>query len=118
MTTKNALELVSSLIGVVGTSASMWGTFLLTRFYHTFSARDVLRVVARWTGAFLLFHSTAVAQEARGIAALSSITEEKKAISLVGIYWVFVGFLLQGASLLLLTVDVLLDIFATEAKLH
>jgi hypothetical protein len=104
MAHKHILEFISVAIGLAGTIVSILGTYFPTRFYHPFSPLGFLRTIAAWTGWFIRFDFASVEKHAVITSRLGEVTPERRAQSLIGIYWIFVGFALQAVSLLVLLV--------------
>jgi hypothetical protein len=101
MSAKDSLELAAGIVGLAGVLVSIWGTFLLTRFYHPFGPGSFLRTVAKATLHFMTGRQDKALARARLITKLGAITPEQKAKSLLGVYWIFVGFVLQGVAVAL-----------------
>jgi hypothetical protein len=99
------LQILGPTMTIVGLIISAWGSFLLTRWYHSFSFIDFLRMVARVS----LFYASGRARTAELEAeTMTNLTEkhEERPKSLIGIYFIFSGFLVQAVGALCWGADV------------
>src|SRR5271165_4830666 len=102
------LEIGGAVFTLLGVVIGVYATFLMTKFYHPFGLRDFLKSIGR-----VLF-GTATFQEKKDTlyinfaTALAKLTPEDKAASLRGIYWLFLGFILQTIGATLITIDAFL----------
>lgn len=77
---------------------------MITKAYHPFRGVGLLIVLVRLSTRYLLGHRERAIEEFRYMNKIA-INKESRTESLVGIYLVFVGFILQGAGALFWAVD-------------
>jgi len=96
MTTRGLIQILGPVTTFIGVAISIWGTYLLTRWYHTFRPKDFLQVV--FSAAFLVLtgRKEKALRFTRTTAKFGRLNREKRAESLIGIYLLFVGFILQA----------------------
>jgi hypothetical protein len=92
---RHAVQLLGPAVTAAGIALSIYGTFLLTRWYHPFSVTGFLSTL--WNLVVLLLRGEAarVFEEAKTASRIGLVNEEQRAESLVGIYFIFLGFVLQ-----------------------
>jgi hypothetical protein len=98
LSAKDILEISSAIMGLLSVSAGIVGTFWLTRLYHAFKPVDFLRAVWSSVSHTARGHFLEALNEARVATRFGGFQPENKAQSLVGVYWVFIGFVLQGIA--------------------
>lgn len=101
------IEILAALFSLVGVVVGTHGTYLLTRWYHPFSEGGFIVSLRRMLWRKIMGRSEESARHLRVTSALAKLRPEDKARSLDGIYWVFVGFVLQTFGALLVLVDAL-----------
>ncbi|HXY13885.1 MAG TPA: hypothetical protein VEI26_05240 [Terriglobales bacterium] len=98
------IEFIAAFLGVVGTVFAAYGTYLITQWYHAFSLIDFLGSATLVAWYFVTFRrEKALAEASRG--GELSPNQERKEVSLSGIYLVAVGFVLQMVSAVLILTD-------------
>ena len=95
MTIKFVLDLGSQILLLTGLVVSIWGTFQLTRFYHSYDFASFTRETLKLIVLTIFGKSDLVSLRAKVANQLGEITPEQKANSLIGIYWIFIGFVFQ-----------------------
>ena len=102
------VEVLASLLGLIGTVTAALGTYLITQWYHPFSLRDF---AASSFSVFWYFVTFRYKDAIRAAARYEEISpnREHKEVSLSGIYLVAVGFIFQMMSSLFLFVDAILN---------
>jgi hypothetical protein len=101
MTAKDAVEIGSALLALAGVAAGIRGTFLLTRLYHSYDVLSFIRTIVKVVGLTLIGDTRRTLARARAATKAGAFTPEEKAESLVGVYWIFIGFVLQGVAVAL-----------------
>jgi hypothetical protein len=98
---KAFLEIGGAGLTLLGVVVSVYGTFVLTQWTHTYSLVDFLKSTVK------MFFRKAKRQERinQVATALTEGKDEEKAKSLAGLQWVFLGFVLQAFGSILLTID-------------
>ena len=106
MTLRGWLEILGAGFSLIGVLIGVYGTYLLTKFYHPYAtggfAKSVMRML--WLKASRRFEEDE--RKTKVESALGAMRKENKAKSLTGIYWVFIGFIFQTVGALLITIDV------------
>jgi hypothetical protein len=103
------LQLSSLIVLVLGVLLSVIGTFYLTHLYHAFDAAGFFTAVARAAWLVATCRPRRLLTEAKVTAGLTPDPEERGK-SLIGIYLIFLGFVLQGVGTVLALVDFTLGI--------
>jgi hypothetical protein len=91
---------------MLGVLLSVWGTYLLTRWYHPFRFWGFLGSVLQVTGLFVTGRRERATSILRAAAKFGRLNEEERAESLIGLCLIFVGFLLQAMGALCWGADV------------
>lgn len=92
---KSFFEISAAIFALIGVMVGVWGTFLLTQYTHTLGWWAF-----NWS-IILMFFRKLVGKDEKNqrirmvLAALSNTKVEKKPESLLGLHWVFFGFILQ-----------------------
>lgn len=114
------------IVALLGVGSSVWGTYLLTKWYHPFSETGFMehlkdspflamalleRKQKRIGGETSQSEARPSAgeralQELEAVVELGAINLEKRAVSLVGIDLIFIGFVLQAIGATLSLADV------------
>lgn len=89
----------------------MWGTYLLTRWYHLFSATGFWSAIWRIIVLSAKLDMASFIREAEIATKLGSVHPEAKAESLVGVYYIFLGFVLQLGGARFWGADALWSVF-------
>jgi hypothetical protein len=92
----------TTLIGVL---LSIWGTYLLTHWYHPFEFLDFLKSVLQVTTMYMFGRRDRAMKIVRAATKFGGLNEEKRYESLVGLCFIFVGFVLQAVGALCWGVD-------------
>jgi hypothetical protein len=99
------IEMGSAALTLCGVVAGVYGTFLMTKFYHPYGLFGFLASVIR-SG----LHRITGQKKKQDLhleieTAFGGITKEKRGESLYGIQWVFIGFFLQTVGAILILLD-------------
>jgi hypothetical protein len=110
---KAFLEITSAIFGLLGVVAGVYGTWVMTKWTHVYGFWGFL-----WNILTLLFHKADSQRRKNEIATkLAELEKEKKGESLSGLYFVFLGFVLQTIGAILLAIDaVWLNLFHEVAS--
>jgi hypothetical protein len=103
--TRDIIQVSGPAITLVGIFLSIWGTFLLTRWYHTFDLPDFLKCGVQVT----IFVITGQSQRAfdliRAVTKFGRLNKERRPRSLAGLFMIFAGFVLQALGAVFWGVD-------------
>jgi hypothetical protein len=102
MTTADTLNTVGFIVTAVGGILGMFGALKQANGYYPFKTLQLLKHIFVVVGTYFFRKEEALTQ-IRNAAELAKKRPEDKEVSLVGIYFIFVGFLFQmaGAAVLL-----------------
>ena len=109
---KATVEILAAILSLAGVIVSTHGTYLLTRWYHPFTEGGFVASLRRMMWRKMRGKNEELSRHLRVTTALAKLRPEDKSRSLDGIYWVFVGFVLQTIGALLVLLDVLIINFA------
>jgi len=110
------LSIGGAVAGLIGLLWSVWGTYLLTKSYHPFTKQafsDFIQEAPYLAMVLLKLPSQRSNQEKGKLelleraAVAARANDENRAISLLGIGLIFIGFLFQTLSAALITADTL-----------
>ena len=108
------LEVGSAAVTLAGVLVGVYGTFLMTKFYHPYGPFGFLQSLARMTGRLVTFQTKRAQAHNDVAAAFAKLTPEKTGESLSGAHWLFIGFFLQGIGGVLMLVDVWITNFRPQ----
>ena len=110
---KASLEIASAVFGLLGVIAGVYGTWIMTRWTHVYRFWGFT-----WNTLTLLLHRSKREERKNQIATkFAELEKEKKADSLSGLYYVFLGFVFQTVGAILLLIDVVwLNLFHEVGK--
>src|SRR5260370_17383412 len=111
MTTADTLNVLGFIVGGVGSSLGIFGIFQQTNAYYTFKPFKLtafLNHVFRVGRTYVLEGKSAALELLSVTAKLAEKRGEDRSQSLIGLYWVFLGFFLQLAGSFLLLLQSLL----------
>src|ERR1700719_4536877 len=96
------LEVGGALLTLVGVVIGVYGTFLMTKFYHPYAPVGFVVSMVRMLGRILIGQAKRNQEHSDVAAVFAELTPEKKGESLSGAHWLFIGFFLQtiGATLI------------------
>lgn len=106
---KALVHIGAPVVTLVGVAVSVIGTYLITQWHHPFDNTEFWKSVKR----VLWLLVTGRKRKAKEIVELASdlaIKNETLAVSLFGLYIVFIGFVIQGAGTLLWCIDSIVDV--------
>jgi len=89
----------------VGVILGVMGTFLICKPYHPFTVWGLVRHLRSVIWCAIRKGPSQASGLVRTASRLSEINEEDRAKSLVGVYLVFLGFVMQAFGALLWTID-------------
>ena len=89
----------------VGVILGVMGTLLICKPYHPFSVWGLVKHIFSLIPYAIRKGQSQASGLARTASRLSAINEEDRAKSLVGVYFVFLGFVMQAIGALLWTID-------------
>jgi hypothetical protein len=101
------IEIGGALLTLAGVVIGVYGTFLMTKFYHPYSIPGFVVSVIRNAWLTLTGQKEKKALHAEIATKFASITAESRGESLYGIQWVFFGFFLQTVGAVLILADTL-----------
>ena len=106
---KGFVHIAAPVATLVGVLVSVIGTYLITQSEHPFSHIEFWKSVAKvlW---LLITGRKAAAEELVQTASGVAMNTKSLAISLFGLYIVFIGFLIQGLGSILWCVDAIADL--------
>ncbi len=84
---------------------SVCGTYLLTRWYHPFKLFNFLLFIIQVTGLFIVGRTDEAIRRTEAATKIGRVNKERRAVSLIGLYMIFVGFILQAVGALCWGVD-------------
>jgi hypothetical protein len=90
------IQILGPVTTFSGVILSIWGTYLLTRWYHPFKLRGFLQFIFQVTGMFIVGRKVEAIHRTEVATKLGRVNREKRAVSLIGLYLIFVGFIFQG----------------------
>jgi hypothetical protein len=102
------VEILAAIFSLAGVVIGTHGTYMLTRWYHPFSEGGFLASLRRMIWRKLTGKRAELARHLRVSNALAKLKPEDESHSLDGIYWVFVGFVLQTFGAVLVLIDALI----------
>jgi hypothetical protein len=102
---RSAIQILGPLTTVIGIVFSVWGTYLVTRSYHTFSFRELLRFTVEVALRFLRGKPNMARKEIRVVAQFADLNPEVLERSLAGLCFLLWGFLWQGLGAILWGID-------------
>jgi hypothetical protein len=92
-------NVIAAVLLFVGLFLGMVGTYLMTSAYHPFSQAELLGNFAEVCFRVLTFRWKSAWDLVRAVArAARTLKEEKKELSLAGIYFLFLSFIIQLVS--------------------
>jgi hypothetical protein len=110
------VEIGGAVLSLLGVVVSVYGTYLMTKWYHPYKWAGFVKSVALSVWREIAGEGEKTARHNRVAALMAEMTPENKAESLNGIHWVFFGFLLQAIGALLILGDVVwLNVVAERA---
>ena len=89
----------------VGVILGVMGTFLICKPYHPFTVWGLVKHIVSLIPYAIRKGPSQASGLVRTASVLSAINEEDRAKSLVGVYLVFLGFVMQAFGALLWTID-------------
>lgn len=96
----------SALLGVLLGSV---GSYLMTSAYHPFAQRELWKAFIRALGFFVTFRFKKALQLISDTVYFAEVNQENKRLSLLGIYILFLSFVVQTVSALLAVIDVAIN---------
>jgi len=99
------LEIGGAALTLLGVLIGVYGTFVMTKFYHPYGPVGFLVSMIRMIGRMLVFQGKKNKEHVDVAAAFAELTPEKKGESLSGAHWLFLGFFLETLGAALITVD-------------
>ncbi len=108
MTTPDMLNLTGFIVGGLGSSLGMYGVFKQTNAYYPFKLSYFFEHLARVIRTYVTRGQAAANEQVHAAAKLGEARGEDRTQSLIGLYFVFVGFLFQLLGSLLLLMGTLL----------
>lgn len=115
MSVRHLVQLLGPTVTLVGLVYSVLGTYFLTRLYHPYRVWDFCVAVAKAIFYTLFFQTKKILKIARVAVATGAITPEDRARSLLGIYFIFFGFLLQMIGAIFWATDSFWGVFFEHA---
>jgi hypothetical protein len=103
--TRGIIQIAGPVVTLAGILISVWGTFRVTRWYHTFSFADFLRCGVRVTFFVVTGQGESAVDLVKKVAKFGSLNEDRRARSFVGVLMIFAGFVLQAVGAVLWGVD-------------
>ena len=97
LTTRDIIQLAGPAITIIGILLSIYGTYSLTSWYHPLKLGGFLFAVFKGTGWVLIGEKAKALQVTKAAMRLGA-KHERRARSLIGIYFIFVGFVLQAVG--------------------
>jgi hypothetical protein len=101
------IQVLGPVTTLVGVLLSVWGTYLLTRWYHPFGFLDFIKSVFQVTALFIARRRRRAIDVTRAAARFGDLNEENRAESLIGLCFIFVGFVLQAVGAVCWGIDTL-----------
>jgi hypothetical protein len=102
------VQIAGPLLTLIGVALSIHGTYLLTRWYFYLSGLGFLQTVLKFSWLLLTLRSSKAHEEVTFRGKMAESKRESKADSLYGIYFIFLGFVLQAFGTLLWGIDVVM----------
>lgn len=93
------------LVTLLGVGLGMYGTFLVSRFYHSFRPKIFWITVFKTLWHFLTFRKSKAVNFIEIAVKVSLDNKEDKPTTLLGYYLIFWGFAFQGLGALLWEID-------------
>jgi hypothetical protein len=105
LTLKTGLETGAAILTLAGVFVGVYGTYKMTKYYHPYSWLEFAKSIRTAMWRDLTGQSESADRQNRVASRLAG--SEDKAISLRGVEWVFVGFVIQTLGAILALIDVL-----------
>lgn len=102
---KATLEVGGTVLTLAGVLVGVYGTFVMTKFYHPYGPVGFVMSIMRMLGRLVIGRAKKNQEHADVAAAFGSLTPEKKGESLSGAHWLFIGFFLQTGGAILIAID-------------
>jgi hypothetical protein len=99
------LEVGGAAFSLAGVLVGVYGTFVMTKFYHPYGPVGFVVSMARMLGRLIIGQSKRNQEHSDVAAAFAELTPEKKGESLTGAHWLFIGFFLQTIGAFLIVAD-------------
>ena len=112
---RHAIQLLGPALTILGVLLSSWGTYRLTRWYHPFTAGGFWTTIGRVVILSFRGEILKLLKEAEIATIFASSNPEAKAESLLGVYYIFLGFILQLIGACFWGVDALWGILAPRS---
>jgi hypothetical protein len=90
------IQFLGPVTTLIGVALSIWGTYLLTKFYHTFKLLEFLASVCMIAFLFIVGKRQKARQLVLVATKFGKLNSEERAVSLIGICLIFVGFVFQA----------------------
>jgi hypothetical protein len=99
------LEVGGAIFTLAGVLVGVYGTFVMTKFYHPYGPIGFVVSMIRMLGRLIIGQGKKNQEHSDVAAAFAELTPEKKGESLTGAHWLFIGFFLQTIGALLIMAD-------------
>jgi len=91
-----SIQILGPAVTLAGVLLSIWGTFLLTRWYHPFDFRNFVKAAVHVTLLYIRGRSKEANEYIEAATKIGHLNEERRARSMAGLLVIFAGFLLQA----------------------
>jgi hypothetical protein len=113
---KTWIEIGGALLMLIGVLIGVYGTFLMTKFYHPYGPLGFAVSLTRMLGRTLTGQQKKNEIHADVAAAFADLTPEKKGESLSGASWLFIGFFFQTIGAILTLIDIVIANFCQQGS--
>ena len=88
---KAFLEIGGASLTLIGVVVGVYGTYLMTKFYHPYGPLGFTKSIVKMLWRTLFFQSERAKRHNEVAAKFAKLREEDKGESLAGVHWLFVG---------------------------
>lgn len=106
---KNVVHVLAPGATLLGVAVTVWGTYRLTKWYHPFKGMGFLKSVVEICA--LVISQKRMAAKKKAAMQWQLADAENKTDSVIGLDFVFLGFVLQGFGGLFWLIDSVVDIW-------
>ncbi|HZE82385.1 MAG TPA: hypothetical protein VE604_15905 [Candidatus Polarisedimenticolia bacterium] len=108
-----AIKLGAAVFLLAGVAVAVYGTYLMTTAYHPFKTFDLIKNVIRTFFRLSTFRWRKAKALITDVSNLE-VNKEDRAKSLMGVYFLFLSFVLQTVGAVLAVLDVVISLHATD----
>jgi hypothetical protein len=108
------IEVGGALFTLIGVVIGVYGTFLMTKFYHPYSFSGFIKSLVNMLGRAITGQQRRNELHVDIAAEFGKLNQEKKGETLSGANWLFVGFFFQTVGAVLAFIDFLMVNFGSH----